>query len=58
MVDAKKFVEEIISKGEPWTDPDFPPTAESLIGKGRKPHKLGYKLEGIVKEWKRCPDVF
>jgi len=59
MVDAKKFVEDIISKGEPWTDPDFTPTLESVIGTGiRKPKNFGFKLDEVVKQWRRCSEVF
>lgn len=32
--EAKAFVDEIIAKGEPWTDPDFPPEFSSLAGPG------------------------
>lgn len=28
--DLERSVEEIIAKGKPWTDPDFPPEVKSL----------------------------
>lgn len=28
---VKKFVENVITQGKKWTDPDFPPNNDSLI---------------------------
>ena len=29
--EMRTFVNKIIQRGKPWTDPDFPPSAESLF---------------------------
>ena len=29
-IDMERFVQSQIAKGQPWTDPDFPPEAKSL----------------------------
>ena len=43
--------QEIIDAGQPWTDPEFPPTAESLVKYGEKPLKRDY-------EWQRASEIY
>ena len=47
---ALSIVNAIIEKGEPWTDPDFPPCDSSIMKPGDKP------LE--TREWKRAKELF
>lgn len=51
----RSFVIEIIERGEPWTDPDFPPELKSLfdsaIDKGDSSKFASY-------DWKRAPECY
>ena len=49
-----EFVEEIIGKGEPWTDPEFLPVFTSLFKEGTKEEEI--KFRNI--SWKRIPEIF
>ena len=42
--DLERSVEEIIAKGKPWTDPDFPPEIKSLYDP-----KIDQVDEGVYK---------
>ena len=48
---AREKVQAIIEAGEPWTDPDFPPTQDSLYAPGEKPVARDY-------EWKRASEIY
>jgi hypothetical protein len=49
---ARAFVNDIIAQGEPWTDPDFPPTQESVGKSGELPEaSRTYK-------WMRASEIF
>ena len=47
------MVDEVIKAGQPWTDPDFPPTAESLANKDDLPDQRK-KMAGI--QWMRASE--
>jgi hypothetical protein len=49
------FVQEIIEKGEKWTDPEFPPQMSSLINRH---HDNGDFMSMRRIEWKRATDIF
>ena len=48
------MVDAIIEAGQPWTDPDFPPIADSLANRDDDP-QLAIDLRRL--EWKRCSEV-
>lgn len=50
IAEALSKVNAIIQKGEPWTDPDFPPCESSIKKPGDRP------LE--TREWKRASELF
>lgn len=52
---AWTLVQEVIEKGEKWTDPDFPPALSSLINKR---HDSGNLTKMRQVEWKRPEDIF
>ena len=52
----EKFVMEVIQKGKPWTDPDFPPRIESLHNPSLdEPNDL-QKYKAF--KWKRFKDIY
>jgi hypothetical protein len=52
---AKTFVDGIIAKKEPWTDPEFPPKFMSIANHQDKP-ELIQNFRKMDIEWKRAND--
>ena len=48
------MVDEIIEAGQPWTDPDFPPSSESLANEDDSAEQRD-KMVGI--EWMRASEL-
>ena len=49
--EATNFINSVLSKGEPWTDPDFPPEKSSLMKEGEKQYNW-------TDFWLRAPKIY
>ena len=54
-VSAKQFVDEVIAKGQPWTDKDFPPEPSSIVNSDDSQNQNA-KFEDVG--WRRASQIY
>ena len=56
MAKTREFVEKVLAKGEPWTDPDFLPEYKSLYNLDLDFEADGSKFRKC--DWKRATEIY